>query len=85
MNPAAISNSWGSIEEGGSSDAEAPFNDPRTVITAAAGDEGYLDWYHSFEECEARREFGGNCRLEYASAPYFPASRRMSWRSAVHG
>jgi hypothetical protein len=74
MNPAAISNSWGSIEEGGSSDAEAPFNDPRTVITAAAGDEGYLDWYHSFEECEARREFGGNCRLEYASAPYFPAS-----------
>ncbi|HTW42598.1 MAG TPA: hypothetical protein VMD79_09815 [Solirubrobacteraceae bacterium] len=36
-----ISNSWGGSESGESSSA---FNHPGLVITAAAGDEGYLDW-----------------------------------------
>jgi subtilase family serine protease len=74
LNPASITNSWGSIEESGSADAQAPFDDTHTVITAAAGDEGYLSWYRSFENCEARSEYGPNCQLEYAAAPYFPAS-----------
>jgi hypothetical protein len=41
-----ISNSWGGSEQGltAAEDNAGPFNDPRTVITAAAGDDGYLDW-----------------------------------------
>jgi hypothetical protein len=36
-----VSNSWDGPEPGGDSDA---FNHPDTVITAAAGDDGYLNW-----------------------------------------
>jgi hypothetical protein len=41
-----ISNSWGGSEQGVTPrlDDESPFNDPGTVITASAGDDGYLDW-----------------------------------------
>jgi Subtilase family len=41
-----ISNSWGGPEEGITAEAEAegPFDHPGTVITASAGDDGYLDW-----------------------------------------
>ncbi len=41
-----ISNSWGGPEEGETAAAEkaSPFNDPGVVITASAGDDGYLGW-----------------------------------------
>jgi hypothetical protein len=41
-----ISNSWGGPELGESPEAEgeSPFNHPGIVITASAGDSGYLDW-----------------------------------------
>ena len=41
-----ITNSWGGPEEGESPELEAssPFNHPGTVITASAGDDGYLGW-----------------------------------------
>ena len=41
-----ISNSWGGPEAGTTTKSEAsgPFNHPGTVITASAGDNGYLDW-----------------------------------------
>jgi hypothetical protein len=42
-----ISDSWGAAEQGGVSVAEddnSAFNRPGIVITAAAGDDGYLDW-----------------------------------------
>jgi len=41
-----ISNSWGGPEEGETVEAEkaSPFNDPGVVITASAGDDGYLGW-----------------------------------------
>ncbi len=41
-----ISNSWGGPERGETPalDDRSPFDHPRTVITAAAGDDGYLDW-----------------------------------------
>jgi hypothetical protein len=41
-----ITNSWGGLEEGESAELEAssPFNHPGTVITASAGDDGYLSW-----------------------------------------
>lgn len=41
-----ISNSWAGSEEGESEAAErhGPFNHAGTVITASAGDSGYLDW-----------------------------------------
>ena len=41
-----ISNSWGGPEVGITTeeDQSDAFNDPGTVIAAAAGDEGYLDW-----------------------------------------
>jgi hypothetical protein len=47
-----ISNSWGGPEQGVTPrlDDESPFNDPGTVITAAAGDDGYLDWDAEHEE-----------------------------------
>lgn len=43
-----VSNSWGGSEEGIVSDV--PFNHPGTVITASAGDAGYLDWAELPEE-----------------------------------
>jgi hypothetical protein len=41
-----ISNSWGGPEPGASPefDATSPFTHAHTVITASAGDSGYLDW-----------------------------------------
>ena len=41
-----ISNSWGGPEEGATEAEEqtGPFDHPGTVITASAGDNGYLDW-----------------------------------------
>ena len=41
-----ISNSWGGPEAGTTTKSEAsgPFDHPGTVITASAGDNGYLDW-----------------------------------------
>ncbi len=41
-----ISNSWGGPEQGETpaEDNASAFNHPGTVITAAAGDDGYLDW-----------------------------------------
>jgi len=41
-----ISNSWGGSEndETSTEDNKSPFNHPGIVITAAAGDDGYLDW-----------------------------------------
>lgn len=41
-----ISNSWGGPEAGNTRAAEStgPFNHPGTVITASAGDSGYLEW-----------------------------------------
>ncbi len=47
-----ISNSWGGPEQGMTPrlDDKSPFNDPGTVITAAAGDDGYLDWDAEHEE-----------------------------------
>jgi subtilase family serine protease len=41
-----ISNSWGGPDEGvtAEEDRHSPFDHPGTVITAAAGDDGYLDW-----------------------------------------
>jgi Subtilase family len=47
-----ISNSWGGPEQGETPalDEASPFNHPGTVITAAAGDDGYLDWGAEHEE-----------------------------------
>ena len=41
-----ITNSWGGLEEGESAEleSESAFNHPGTVITASAGDDGYLGW-----------------------------------------
>jgi hypothetical protein len=41
-----ISNSWGGSEKGESAalESSSPFNDPGIVITASAGDDGYLSW-----------------------------------------
>jgi hypothetical protein len=48
-----ISNSWGGPEQGitPATDNASSFNHPGIVITAAAGDDGYLDWHakESFE------------------------------------
>ncbi len=41
-----ISNSWGGPEAGITSDG--PFNNPKTVITASSGDNGYLGWDAEF-------------------------------------
>ena len=49
-----ITNSWGGLEEGESAEleSESAFNHPGTVITASAGDNGYLGWdsQNSFEQ-----------------------------------
>jgi hypothetical protein len=47
-----ISNSWGGLLEGSSGDA---FDHPGTVITAAAGDYGYLNWTEAEAAEEARQ------------------------------
>lgn len=53
-----ISNSWGGPEPGGGSKA---FDHPGLVITAAAGDDGYLNW----DQYATREE---------PSSPYFPGT-----------
>ncbi len=44
-----ISNSWGGPSQSTTvaADDAGPFNHPGTVITASAGDDGYLNWYES--------------------------------------
>jgi len=48
-----ISNSWGGPQEGSSGQA---FDHPGTVITAAAGDDGYLNWTEAEAAEQARQE-----------------------------
>ncbi len=61
-----VSNSWGGSEPTGDSPA---FNHPKTVITAAAGDDGYLNW----TEAEAA-EAGYFVGADYpASSPHVVA------------
>jgi hypothetical protein len=48
-----VSNSWGGPQEGSSGQA---FDHPGTVITAAAGDDGYLNWTEAEAAEEARKE-----------------------------
>jgi Subtilase family len=57
-----ISNSWGGEEP---SPPDNAFNHPGTVITASAGDAGYLDW--------AAKEAGQRTKPE-SGTPNFPAS-----------
>jgi Subtilase family len=47
-----ISNSWAGPEEGETPalESSSPFNDPGVAITAAAGDDGYLNWDASKSE-----------------------------------
>jgi len=75
--PSAISNSWGTPETASERTEfeAAPFDDPGTVITAAAGDDGYLDW--EMTECFEEAEYDltpPSCRIMYAEGPEFPAS-----------
>ena len=46
-----ISNSWGGPEEAVTvgHDGSGPFNDPKVVITASSGDNGFLGWDSEFE------------------------------------
>jgi hypothetical protein len=62
-----ISNSWGGPQEG--SDGKA-FDHPGTVITAAAGDDGYLNWT-GIEAAEKARQEGG--RTGYFAGANYPA------------
>jgi hypothetical protein len=54
-----ISNSWGGSEEGETPELESssPFNRPGTVITAAAGDDGYLNWDSSSNSEKGHPDF----------------------------
>ncbi len=47
-----LSNSWGGPEEGVTvgHDSAGPFNDPKVVITASSGDNGFLGWDAEFAE-----------------------------------
>jgi hypothetical protein len=58
-----ISNSWGGPREGSNGNA---FNHPGTVITAAAGDDGYLNWTEAEAAATSKETY-------YAGADY-PAS-----------
>jgi hypothetical protein len=60
-----ISNSWGGPQEG--SDGKA-FDHPGTVITAAAGDDGYLNWT-AIEAAEKAKQEGGESGY-FAGADY---------------
>jgi hypothetical protein len=60
-----ISNSWGGPQEG--SDGKA-FDHPGTVITAAAGDDGYLNWT-GIEAAEKAKQEGGETGY-FAGADY---------------
>ncbi len=66
-----VSNSWGGSEpepvlEESMLDSSA-FTHPRTVITAAAGDDGYLNWTEAAEAKQAKEEY-------YVGADYPAAS-----------
>lgn len=61
-----ISNSWGGPEAGQTLESAKPFDHPGTVITAAAGDYGYLNWD---DKNEAERGFA----FFPASSPYVVA------------
>ncbi len=85
LEPTAITNSWGGPEETKekTEDETAPFYDKQTVITAAAGDEGYLGWdTNRYEEnClqDELEELSGHkptweCAPHFNQGPYFPAS-----------
>jgi hypothetical protein len=50
-----VSDSWGGPESPG--EDTAPFEHPGTVITAAAGDTGYLDWDNSKSSERGRADF----------------------------
>lgn len=45
-----VSNSYGGAESGMSAEARAAFDHPGTVITAAAGDDGYDNWNYALDE-----------------------------------
>lgn len=63
-----ISNSWGGPEEG--SDHHV-FEHPGTVITAAAGDDGYLNWTEAAEAKEAEEQ---GYETSYFIGADYPAS-----------
>jgi Subtilase family len=66
-----ISNSWGGEEPGFGRDSKA-FEHPDTVITAAAGDDGYLNWTEANEAAEAKKAY--NSGADYpASSPHVVA------------
>jgi hypothetical protein len=65
-----VSNSWGGPEPepaGGKAVDSPAFNHPGTVIAAAAGDDGYLNWASAAESEEAEEEY-------YVGADYPAAS-----------
>jgi hypothetical protein len=63
-----ISNSWGGPQEGSSGDA---FDHPGTVITAAAGDDGYLNWTEAEAAKKAKQ---AKERTSYFVGADYPAS-----------
>ncbi|HXC46058.1 MAG TPA: S8 family serine peptidase [Solirubrobacteraceae bacterium] len=63
-----ISNSWDGPQEGASGQA---FDHPGTVITAAAGDDGYLNWTEAEAAEQARRE---KKQTAYFVGANYPAS-----------
>jgi hypothetical protein len=60
-----ISNSWGGLQEGSNSRA---FDHPGTVITASAGDDGYLNWTEAQAGEKAKQE--GKETRYFAGANY---------------
>jgi hypothetical protein len=64
-----VSNSWGGPQEGSSGKA---FDHPDTVITAAAGDEGYLNWTEAEAAEKAKQE--GQETSYFVGADYPAAS-----------
>jgi hypothetical protein len=68
LGAAEISNSWGGPLEGSNGDA---FDHPGTVITAAAGDYGYLNWTEA-EAAEKARQ--AKERTNYFVGADYPAS-----------
>jgi hypothetical protein len=63
-----ISNSWGGPQEG----SGQAFNHPGTVITAAAGDDGYLNWTEAQAAAEAKSK--GEASGYFVGADYPAAS-----------
>lgn len=63
-----VSNSWGGAQEGSSGRA---FDHPGTVITASAGDYGYLNWTEAEAAEEAEKE---GRETGYFAGPDYPAA-----------